>query len=61
MGPIGKENFDLKRRLADMDRAGIDMQILSLSVPMVYWAETKLAVTLARLVGGNAARLLKPE
>jgi hypothetical protein len=29
MGPIGKENFDLKLRLADMDRAGVDMQILS--------------------------------
>ncbi len=59
MGPIGKENFDLKRRLADMDRAGIDMQILSLSVLMVYWAETKLAVTLARLVNDEYARVAK--
>ncbi len=59
MGPIGKENFNLKRRLADMDRAGIDMQILSLSVPMVYWAETKLAVTLARLVNDEYARVAK--
>ncbi len=59
MGPIGKENFDIERRLADMDRAGIDMQILSLSVPMVYWAEPKLAVTLAQLVNDEYARVAK--
>ncbi|MBI2359326.1 MAG: amidohydrolase [Deltaproteobacteria bacterium] len=59
MGPIGKENFDLRRRLTDMDRAGIDMQILSLTVPMVYWAKPELAVTLARLVNDEYARAAK--
>ncbi|MFQ5852826.1 MAG: amidohydrolase family protein [Candidatus Binatia bacterium] len=59
IGPIGKENFDLKRRLADMDRAGIDMQILSLSIPMVLWAEPALAVTLAQLVNDEYARVTK--
>lgn len=59
IGPIGKENFDLTRRLADMDRAGIDMQILSLSVPMVYWAEPELAVILAQLVNDEYARVAK--
>ncbi|MBI2087158.1 MAG: amidohydrolase [Deltaproteobacteria bacterium] len=59
MGPVGKENFDLKLRLADMDRAGIDMQILSLTVPMVYWAEPGLAVTLARLVNDEYAKAAK--
>lgn len=59
MGPIGKENFDLKLRLADMDRAGIDMQILSLTVPMVYWAEPELAATLARVVNDEYAKVAK--
>jgi aminocarboxymuconate-semialdehyde decarboxylase len=59
IGPIGKENFDLRLRLADMDQAGIDMQILSLSVPMVYWAEAELAVTLARLVNDEYAKVAR--
>ena len=32
------EFVDLDRRLAGMDRTGVDAHLLSLTSPMVYWA-----------------------
>ena len=40
--------IDLDQRLAEMDRTGVDLQLLSLSQPMVYWADADLAHRLAR-------------
>jgi aminocarboxymuconate-semialdehyde decarboxylase len=54
-GPITRHYYETKPRLADMDRAGVDMQILSLNPPMVYWADAALGVRLARLYNDELA------
>lgn len=54
-GPITRHFYETKARLADMDRAGIDMQVLSLSPPMVYWADAALGARLARLYNDELA------
>jgi len=42
-GPVGPKFVDLDARLAAMDEQGVDVHALSLSQPMVYWAESALA------------------
>lgn len=54
-GPITRHYYATKPRLADMDRAGVDMQVLSLNPPMVYWAGGELATRLARLYNDELA------
>ncbi len=48
-GPLSAKFIDLKQRLADMDAQGVAVQALSLTGPMVYWADGvfshKLAMT----------------
>jgi aminocarboxymuconate-semialdehyde decarboxylase len=39
---------ELETRLADMDRCGIDVAVLSLSIPNVYFASGEAGVTLCR-------------
>ena len=39
--------IDLELRLADMDRQGISVQALSLTAPMIYWADGDLSHRLA--------------
>jgi aminocarboxymuconate-semialdehyde decarboxylase len=41
-GPITSAFFDLDERLRMMDRAGLRMHALSLTQPMVYWADDDL-------------------
>ena len=38
-GPLPTKFIDLKQRLADMDAQGVAVQALSLTGPMVYWAD----------------------
>ena len=45
-GPIISRFIDLDERLQDMDRQGVGMQALSLTQPMVYWADDDLGVKL---------------
>lgn len=45
-GPITAPFFDFKERLAIMDRQGVRMHALSLTQPMVYWADDDLALKL---------------
>lgn len=45
-GPITPPFMDSKERLAIMDRQGVGMHALSLTQPMVYWADDDLAVKL---------------
>ncbi|MFM0188582.1 amidohydrolase family protein [Paraburkholderia nemoris] len=49
LGPLPLKFIKIDERLADMDASGVDMQALSLSVPMAYWADrafnAKLATT----------------
>ena len=54
-GPITRHYYETKPRLADMDKARVDMQVLSLNPPMVYWAEAGLANRLARLYNEELA------
>jgi aminocarboxymuconate-semialdehyde decarboxylase len=45
-GPITPPFIDFKERLAIMDRQGVRMHALSLTQPMVYWADDELSVLL---------------
>ena len=48
LGPLPLKFIDVQARLLDMDRSGVDVQALSLSVPMVYWADRQLNARLER-------------
>jgi len=57
------EFVDLDRRLAGMDRTGVDVQLLSLTSPMVYWAPAAFGLALAQCFNdaASAAHLKHPE
>ena len=46
-GPITAPFIDLGERLKEMDRQGCDVHVLSLTQPMVYWADDDLSVKLS--------------
>jgi aminocarboxymuconate-semialdehyde decarboxylase len=46
-GPLPVKFIDLKQRLADMDAQGVAVQALSLTGPMVYWADGEFSHKLA--------------
>ncbi len=48
---------DVALRLADMDRVGIDVEVLSLSTPNVFFVEGKAQTEVARLVNDAYAEL----
>jgi aminocarboxymuconate-semialdehyde decarboxylase len=54
-GPITRHYYEAKPRLKDMDKAGVDLQVLSLNPPMVYWADAELGSRLARLYNDELA------
>jgi aminocarboxymuconate-semialdehyde decarboxylase len=45
-GPITRAFYDLDERLKIMDRQGVTMHALSLTQPMVYWADDDLGLKL---------------
>jgi aminocarboxymuconate-semialdehyde decarboxylase len=45
--PLGPAFVDIDARLTAMDRQRVDMQVLSLTQPMVYWARGELASELS--------------
>jgi len=45
-GPIVPAFYDPEARLAEMDREGVDVHVLSLTQPMVYWADDALGLDL---------------
>ena len=45
-GPILPAFYDMDARLAEMDREGVDVHVLSLTQPMVYWADDQLGLDL---------------
>ena len=57
------EFVDLDRRLAAMDRTGVDVQLLSLTTPMVYWAPAPFGCALAQCFNdaASAAHLKHPK
>jgi aminocarboxymuconate-semialdehyde decarboxylase len=62
-GPITAPFMDFKERLAIMDRQGVGMQALSLTQPMVYWADDELALQLCVAFNDaiSAAHLAHPD
>src|SRR5947199_384179 len=49
---------DPQKRLDDMDRVGIDVEVLSLSTPNVYFAPPERQAEVARLVNDGYAELI---
>lgn len=47
-GPLHAKFIDLDRRLEAMDAQGVSIQALSLTQPMVYWADSDLSARLSR-------------
>jgi aminocarboxymuconate-semialdehyde decarboxylase len=43
-GPLPTKFIDLKQRLADMDAQGVAVHALSLTDPMVYWADGEVRI-----------------
>src|SRR5580692_2295454 len=62
-GPLPAKFIDLKQRLADMDAQGVSVQALSLTGPMVYWAEGEFSHKLAMTWndGAVAAHMANPD
>jgi aminocarboxymuconate-semialdehyde decarboxylase len=62
-GPLAAKFIDLKQRLADMDAQGVAVQALSLTGPMVYWAEGEFSHKLAQTWndGAIAAHQANPD
>lgn len=56
---VGPRFYDPQVRLAAMDAAGVDTQVLSLSPPMVYWAGPERAIELCRLVNDELAAIAR--
>ncbi len=46
--PLEARYYDLGRRLRSMDKQGVQVQALSLTAPMLYWAQGELGSRLAR-------------
>ena len=42
-GPLPKKFIHIKQRLADMDAQGVSVHALSLTAPMIYWADADLS------------------
>ena len=48
LGPLPMKFVRIEDRLRDMDASGVDIEALSMSVPMVYWADRALNAEMAR-------------
>jgi aminocarboxymuconate-semialdehyde decarboxylase len=51
--------YDVGRRLAAMDQAEVDLQVLSMGPPMVFWADPALGARLSRLLNEEIARVVE--
>jgi aminocarboxymuconate-semialdehyde decarboxylase len=62
-GPIVREFIDIDARLKIMDRQGLGMHALSLTQPMVYWADDDLGMRLCVAFNDaiSAAHVAHPE
>jgi aminocarboxymuconate-semialdehyde decarboxylase len=46
-GPLPSRFIDLKARIEDMDKQGVQVQVISLTAPMLYWGDAELSTKLA--------------
>ena len=51
--------YDIEVRLGQMDRVGIDLQVLSIAPPMVFWAEPGLGLALCQIYNEELARVVR--
>ena len=49
-------HFDYDLRVRDMDAGGVDMAIVSLTCPNVYWGGEEVSLEAARIVNDSMAR-----
>lgn len=54
-GPLRSAFYDLDLRVKEMNRQGVQVHALSLTHPMVYWADGALGLRLARVVNDAMA------
>jgi len=59
-GPITRHYFEARPRLAEMDKTRVDVQVLSLCPPMVYWADG-FGVRLAQTFNDELAAAVADE
>ncbi|MFL6641037.1 MAG: hypothetical protein ACJ8HC_21385 [Paraburkholderia graminis] len=57
LGPLPLKFINVDERLADMNASGVDVQALSLSVPMAYWADRAFNAKLARTWNAAASAI----
>lgn len=57
LGPLPMKFINVDERLRDMDASGVDVQALSLSVPMAYWGDRNFNARLAREWNTAASRI----
>ncbi|WP_236674099.1 amidohydrolase family protein [Paraburkholderia hospita] len=57
LGPLPMKFINVDERLKDMDASGVDVQALSLSVPMAYWGDRNFNARLAREWNTAASRI----
>ena len=48
IGPLPRKFINLKERIADMDAQGVTIQAVSLTTPMVNWADSDFSLKLSR-------------
>ena len=48
-------HFDYDLRVADMDAAGVDLAIVSLTCPNVYWGDAEVSLAAARIMNDSMA------
>ena len=62
-GPVEPLFIDLEARIRDMDRQGVRVHVLSLTQPMVYWADDDLGMQLSMAFNdaASAAHRKHPE
>ena len=51
--------WDVQARLASLDAAGVDLQVLSMGPPMVYWAEPAVGLRLCRVLNDAVAAVVQ--
>jgi aminocarboxymuconate-semialdehyde decarboxylase len=53
------EDFrNVDARLNVLDKAGVDLQVLSMGPPMCYWADSKLAIDLCQIMNDSLAAVV---
>ena len=51
--------WEVEARIASLDAAGVDMQVLSMGPPMVYWAEPEDALRLCQILNDAVAEVVQ--